>query len=122
MDTAVENITLSGKRNQRENTEETKEIKEKKKAEGSGNPETMGSDIHMLVSGMIKKNGKSFARVSFIRDKNWAEGIVPDGVIEKSEGFNEEELAQLAEYLVKEKDMILEQSKAVNPLKKMFGM
>lgn len=95
----MENVTLSGKGNQRENT-----------------------NIHMLVSGMIKKDDKSFARVSFLRDQNWAEGIVPDGVIEKSEGFSEEELKQLTEYLVKEQDMILEQAKAVNPLKKMFGI
>ena len=76
----------------------------------------------MLISGMIKMDGKSFTRVSFLRDKCWAEGIVPDGVIEKSEGFSEEELAQLAAYLAQEKDMILEQAKGVNPLRNLFGI
>ncbi len=118
----MENITLSGKRNQRENAKEIRETKEIEKAEGGRNPQTMGSDINMLVSGMIKQDGRSFVRVSFLRDKNWAEGIVPDGVIEKSEGFSEEELAQLAMYLVQEKDMILEQAKSVNPLRNMFGI
>lgn len=96
----MENITLSGKGSQRENTKE----------------------INMLVSGMIKQDGKSFVRVSFLRGQNWAEGIVPDGVIEKSEGFSEEETAQLTAYLVQEKDMILEQAKGVNPLRNMFGI
>ena len=43
-------------------------------------------------------------------------------MIEKSEGFREEELEQLKEYLVQEQDMILEQAKGVNPLRKMFGI
>ena len=107
----MENVTLSRKTDQKI-----------EKAEKSVKPEKISEDINMLISGMIKKDGKSFTRVSFLRDKCWAEGIVPDGVIEKSEGFSEEELVQLKEYLVQEKDMILEQAKGVNPLRKMFGI
>ena len=107
----MENVTLSRKTDQKI-----------EKAEKSVKPEKTSEDINMLISGMIKMDGKSFTRVSFLRDKCWAEGIVPDGVIEKSEGFSEEELVQLKEYLVQEKDMILEQAKGVNPLRKMFGI
>ena len=107
----MENVTLSRKTDQKI-----------EKAEKSVKPEKISEDINMLISGMIKMDGKSFNRVSFLRDKCWAEGIVPDGVIEKSEGFSEEELVQLKEYLVQEKDMILEQAKGVNPLRKMFGI
>lgn len=107
----MENVTLSRKTDQKI-----------EKAEKSVKPEKISEDINMLISGMIKMDGKSFTRVSFLRDKCWAEGIVPDGVIEKSEGFSEEELVQLKEYLVQEKDMILEQAKGVNPLRKMFGI
>lgn len=107
----MENVTLSRKTDQKI-----------EKAEKSVKPEKISEDINMLISGMIKKDGKSFARVSFLRDKCWAEGIVPDGVIEKSEGFREEELAQLAAYLVQEQDMILEQAKDVNPLRNLFGI
>ena len=107
----MENDTLSRKTDQKI-----------EKAEKSVKPEKISEDINMLISGMIKMDGKSFTRVSFLRDKCWAEGIVPDGVIEKSEGFSEEELVQLKEYLVQEKDMILEQAKGVNPLRKMFGI
>ena len=108
----MENVTLSKKR----------KVKEIQKTEESIKATNISTDINMLISGMIKMDGKSFTRDSFLRDKCWAEGIVPDGVIEKSEGFSEEELVQLKEYLVQEKDMILEQAKGVNPLRKMFGI
>lgn len=83
-------------------------------------PTAPAMGVKMLVSGMLKKDGKSFTRVSFMRGNDWAEGLVPDGLIEKSEGFSEEELGQLRDYLVLETDMILEQAKSVNPLKSMF--
>lgn len=76
--------------------------------------------VNMLVSCMVTKDGKSFARVSFLRGKDWAEGIVPDAVIEKSEGFTKDETAQLQEYLLDQKDAILKQAKSVNPIKNMF--
>lgn len=79
-------------------------------------------DVNMLVTGMLHKDGRSFVRVSFLRGRDWAEGIVPDAKIEKSEGFSEEEISRLEAYLLREKTMILEQAKGVNPLRNMFGM
>lgn len=79
-------------------------------------------DINMLVTGMLHKDGKSFVRVSFLRGKDWAEGIVPDGKIEKADGFTKEEIRKLEAYLLGEKAMIMEQAKGVNPLRKMFGI
>lgn len=79
-------------------------------------------DVNMLVTGLLHKNGKSFVRVSFLRGKDWAEGIVPDAKIEKSEGFTEEEVSKLEAYLLEQKAMIMDQAKGVNPLRNMFGM
>lgn len=79
-------------------------------------------DVNMLVTGLLHKDGRFFVRVSFLRGKDWAEGIVPDAKIEKSEGFTEEEVGRLAAYLLEQKAMILEQAKGVNPLRNMFGM
>lgn len=79
-------------------------------------------EMRMIVSTMLHKDGKNFARVSFIRGKGWAEGVVPDGVIEKSEGFAEEEIRRLENYLAREKDMLISQAKEVNPLRNMLGM
>lgn len=79
-------------------------------------------DVNMLVTGLLHKNGKSFVRVSFLRGKDWAEGIVPDAKIEQSEGFTEEEVSKLEAYLLEQKAMIMDQAKGVNPLRNMFGM
>lgn len=91
-----------------------------KQEEHNGN--SQGTEIRMIVSAMLRKEDKSFVRVSFMRGTDWAEGIVPDGVIEKSEGFTEEEIRGLQNYLVREKDMLVSQAKGVNPLRNMLGM
>lgn len=83
----------------------------------------LSDDINMLVTSMIhKEDGSSFARVSFLREKDWAEGIVPGGKIEKSEGFSVEEIEKLEAYLAGEEEMILQQAKGVNPLRNLFEM
>lgn len=83
---------------------------------------SLSEDIRMLVTSMIHKDQKSFARVSFLRGSDWAEGIVPGGRIEKSEGFNEEEIGKLEAYLAGEEEMILKQAKEVNPIRNLFEM
>lgn len=94
---------------------------EPKSIEKNVTPE-IPEDINMLVTGMLHKGNKSFVRVSFLRGKDWAEGILPDARIEKSEGFSKEEINRLETYLLEEKNMIMEQAKGVNPLRKMFDM
>ena len=82
----------------------------------------LSDDIKMLVTSMIHKDGNSFARVSFMRGDDWAEGIVPGGRIEKSKGFDEEEIEKLGAYLAGEEEMILKQAKGVNPLRNLFEL
>ncbi len=84
--------------------------------------ESVSEEMNVLVSGMLHKGDKTFVRVSFLRGKDWAEGIVPDGVIEKSEGFTKEEIEKLEEYLAGDKDQIMKQAKGVNPVRKLFGI
>lgn len=79
-------------------------------------------DIKMLVTSMIHKDKSSFARVSFLRGSDWAEGTVPGGRIEKSEGFSKEEINKLEDYLIGEEGMILKQAKGVNPIRNLFGI
>lgn len=101
-------------------------IRENEEVQNTVNESTLQSqipeDVNMLVTGMLHKGEKSFVRVSFLRGKAWAEGIIPDAKIEKSEGFTEEEVGRLEAYLLEQKPMIMEQAKDVNPLRKMFGM
>ena len=84
--------------------------------------EPLSDDIEMLVTSIIHKDGNSFARVSFMRGIDWAEGIVPGGRIEKSKGFGKEEIEKLEAYLAGEEEMILKQAKGVNPLRNLFDL
>lgn len=101
-----------------EEREDDGKIEKIEKTENTQNTEEMT----ILVSGALHKDGKTFVRVSFLRGKDWAEGIVPDGVIEKSEGFTEDEIERLVEYLAAEKDLIIQQAKGVNPIRSLLGM
>lgn len=85
-------------------------------------PAALSEEIKMTVTTLLHKDGKDFARVSFLRENDWAEGIVPGGKIEKSEGFSEEEIEKLGAYLTEEEEMILSQAKRINPIKNLFDM
>ncbi len=91
----------------------------------SSSPDIVQMDVEemkVLVSGVLRHEGKTFVRVSFLRGKDWAEGIVPDGVIEKAEGFSPEEIGKLQEYLAGEKEMIIRQAKGINPIRNLFQL
>lgn len=85
-------------------------------------PAALSEEIKMTVTTLLHKDGEAFVRVSFLRENDWAEGIVPGGKIEKSEGFSEEEIEKLGAYLTEEEDMILSQAKKINPIKNLFDM
>ncbi len=82
----------------------------------------LSEEINMTVTTLLHKDGKDFARVSFLRENDWAEGIVPGGKIEQSEGFREEEIEKLEMYLAEEEESILARAKKINPIKNLFGM
>ena len=78
--------------------------------------------VNMLVSGIIHKEDRRYARVSFIRGKDIAEGIVPDGIIDHVEGFSDEEVFNLERYLREKRGEIMEQARKVNPIKNWLGL
>lgn len=78
--------------------------------------------VNMLVSGIINKEDRRYVRVSFQRGRDIAEGIVPDGVIEKAEGFSQEEVRDLERYLRENRGEIMEQARQINPLKNWLGL
>ena len=95
-----------------------------KKTQSTGQQEETGrkEEMKVLVSGVLRAEGRTFVRVSFLRGKDWAEGIVPEGVIEKAEGFTKEEIGKLEAYLAGEKDMLLRQAKGINPIRNLFQL
>jgi endonuclease YncB( thermonuclease family) len=78
--------------------------------------------VNMLVSGIINKEGRRYARVSFVRGKDIAEGIVPDGIVDHAEGFSDDEIFKLERYMRENRGEIMEQARQVNPLKNWLGL
>ena len=52
-------------------------------------------NIQSFISGILTKEGRKFARISFMRGEEYAEFIVPDAVLDKRKGFSEEEITEL---------------------------
>lgn len=75
-------------------------------------------ELRMTYSGLLLYKGEKTVRVKFERGKNdFAEGIVPSGIIEKSSGFSEEELEKLSDYLKYNASDIMAKAKDVNPIR-----
>jgi hypothetical protein len=78
-------------------------------------------EISMTFSGVHKHNDKNSICVRFERGKDYAEGYLPAGVFERSEGFTEEELSQLASYMKEREDDILKEARKLNNIKRWFS-
>ncbi len=79
-------------------------------------------DVSLTYTGIMKKGGEKIVRVRFTRngEKDFAEGIVPDGKIESSSGFSEKELASLSFYLKANKDEIYKKAKEISGFRGFF--
>lgn len=79
-------------------------------------------DIKVIISPVIKQDGRQKIFVSFIdeADRREAEAIIPGLVFIKNVGFSDEELDAFKEFLGKEQISILENAKAINPLADFF--
>jgi len=94
-------------------------------------PKTLGyrerpmldSEITMTYSAILRnKEGKKVIRVQFERDtdsgRQLAEGVLPEGIIQRQNGFSDEEIRNLEEYLKRNSDDIFSRAKEIsNPLK-----
>lgn len=74
-------------------------------------------EVKMLVSCVVEKEGRKIVRLSFLRGEDYAEGILPDGLIEKSRGFTDGEIQKLENYIRTNRQDILKQAKEINPLR-----
>lgn len=83
---------------------------------GAGSNAAKSGEMRMLVSSLLEKNGKRYARVSFLRGEDTAEGIVPDCRLEHVKGFTQEEEAALKFYLIANQEAIMAQAKQIHPL------
>lgn len=74
-------------------------------------------EVKMLVSCVVEKEGRKIVRLSFLRGEDYAEGILPDGLIEKSKGFTDGEIRKLEQYIRTNRQDILKQAREINPLR-----
>ena len=87
------------------------------------NEDMVMENINIIVSPVIKQDGRQKIFISFIddADKREAEAIIPGCVFIKNVGFSDEEIDVFKEYLTKEQTEILEKAKTINPLTEFFG-
>lgn len=79
-------------------------------------------EINMTLSGVFPKDGKKAVRASFLDGKRLAEFRLPGAVPEKNDGFSEEEIQAMQEYLLQNQAGLYERAKKINPIKNMLGM
>ena len=79
------------------------------------------SELTCTHSTVLSKNGKPFVSVMFERGKDLAEGTVPDCVITKSEGFTEEEIEELEDYMKAQRKEIIENAKRISDIRHLLG-
>ncbi|MDD6057746.1 MAG: hypothetical protein PUB98_05755 [Clostridiales bacterium] len=77
-------------------------------------------ELKMTHSGIYKSDGKRCVSVRFERGKDVAEGRLPWGKIERSEGFTAEEIAGLESYLEQKCDEIFENAKPLNDIRRLL--
>ena len=77
----------------------------------------MSEEFKMTVSGIVPKDGRKSVYVVFEDGKRKAEGYVPDCVITKNDGFEEDEVKMLELYMKQSQDQIREIAKTINPIK-----
>lgn len=78
-------------------------------------------ELRMTHSGIVNQKGQKIVHITFERGKDYAEGTLPSGKIEKSSGFTPEETAQLSQYILQNTEDIMARAKQVNPLRSLMG-
>lgn len=79
------------------------------------------SELTCTHSTVLSKNGRPFVSVMFERGKDRAEGTVPDCIITKNEGFTEEEVAELEDYMEAQKKEIIDNAKRISDIRHLLS-
>ena len=77
----------------------------------------MNGPVDIRVSGICQKDGKKMAYVSFNDGDKNAEGVIPDCVITRNEGFTEDEISQLQDYMKRELQSLKKTAAGINVVK-----
>ncbi len=79
-------------------------------------------DVSLTYTGIMKQGDTKVVKVRFARngEKDFAEGVIPGGKIEKSHGFTEKELVSLRFYLKANEKQLIEKAKEITGLRGFF--
>ena len=72
---------------------------DRKKSSSEEKSDMSDYPVDMSVSPVCEKDGKKYAYVTFSTNGKTAEGRIPECVIEKNDGFSDEEVEALCEYM-----------------------
>lgn len=81
----------------------------------------MNDELKMSVSPICSKDGKKYAFVSFTDGSRTAEGKIPDCKIISNEGFSEDEVRQLEDYMNQELAQIKKMAAGINIMHSFMG-
>ncbi len=81
----------------------------------------MNSEIKMSVSLMTGSKDKRAVFVLFEDGGKSAEFALPECRMVRNNGFDEEEISQLTDYISNEQDLIYELAGQINPMKAFLG-
>lgn len=77
-------------------------------------------EVKMTHSGIFSKEGKRCVSVRFERGKDVAEAILPACKVVKNQGFTEEEVSGLENYLEMQNDAIFVKARELNHIKNLL--
>lgn len=77
--------------------------------------------MNMIISGVTTdKTGKNKAYIIFEEDKRNIEIVIPECTVLKNNGFNEDELSQLIDYVKANLTELKKEAAKINPVKAMM--
>ena len=86
----------------------------------SGENTTNAQELTCTYSGILVKEGKQIVQVRFERNKDYAEGTLPQALILKHQGFSTDEIDQLQQYMAEHQEEIFTHAKEINSFKNLM--
>ena len=78
-------------------------------------------EVTLNLSGVVEKDGKKITYVRFSRGDDFAEGYIPDCIFTKVQGFTDDEVSMLTDYLKANLTELKKRAAGINPLTAIMG-
>ena len=78
-------------------------------------------EVTLNLSGVVEKDGQKIAYVRFSRGDDFAEGYIPDCIFIKVQGFTDDEVSMLTDYLKANLTELKKRAAGINPLTAIMG-